>query len=178
MGLSRVMRTGCRAIAGWLALSFVGSAWAQSAAGAAASPEGMRVIAAPEGSIDPGGSVLREIEDPATGDLWLLVRDPSRPAGPGRLVLARQRSSSQEKKDHDPALPAPAGERPLIHTGDALIVEEHTAVVDTRLEGVALGPAVAGAYFRARLKIGGKVVRVEAVSPGHAVFGPESKVEP
>jgi len=175
MGLSRVMRTGCRAIAGWLALSFVGSACAQSAAGAAASPERMRVVASLP---DPGGSVLREIEDPATGDLWLLVRDPSRPAGPGRLVLARQRSSSQEKKDHGPALPAPAGERPLIHTGDALIVEEHTAVVDTRLEGVALGPAVAGAYFRARLKIGGKVVRVEAVSPGHAVFGPESKVEP
>ena len=173
------MRTRCRAIAGWLALSLAGSAGAQSTAGAAASPERMRVVAAaPEGSIDPGGSVLREIEDPSTGDLWLLVRDPSRPAGPGRLVLARQRSSSQERRHDGPAQPAPAGERPLIHTGDALIVEEHTAVVDTRLEGVALGPAAAGAYFRARLKIGGKVVRVEAVSPGHAVFGPESKVEP
>jgi len=37
---------------------------------------------------------------------------------------------------------------------------------------------VKGACLRVRLKIGGKVVKVEAVSPGHAVFGPESKVEP
>ena len=71
-----------------------------------------------------------------------------------------------------------AGARPAIHAGDALTVEEHTALVDARLEAIALGPAVEGAYFRVRLKIGGRVVRVEAVSAGHAVFGPESEVEP
>ena len=42
------------------------------------------------------------------------------------------------------------------------MVEEHTAVVDARLEAVALGPAAKGGEFRARLKIGGKVVRVIA----------------
>ena len=55
---------------------------------------------------------------------------------------------------------------PVIHAGDVLIVEEHTAVVEARLEAVALGPAAAGAIFRARLKIGGKVVRAVAVSAG------------
>ncbi len=33
---------------------------------------------------------------------------------------------------------------PVIHPGDALVVEEHTAVVDARLEAVALGSAAAG----------------------------------
>ena len=66
----------------------------------------------------------------------------------------------------------------MIHTGDALMVEEHTAVVDARLEAVALEPAVMGARFKARLKIGGKVVRVVAVSPGRASFAPEGEVAP
>ena len=173
------MNTRDKVIAGWLVLTFAASVCAQSAAGAAASPETMRVVAAPsEGAIDASGSVLREIHDPSTGDLWLLRRDPNRPAGPGRLVLAGQRTNSQGKKDRGPRQPVPGGERPVIHTGDALIVEEHTAVVDTRLEAVALGPAAEGATFRAKLKIGGKVVHVEAVSRGHATFAPESEVEP
>ena len=58
------------------------------------------------------------------------------------------------------------------------MVEEHTAVADVRLEAVALEPAVKGAHFKARLKIGGKVVRVVAVSPGRASFAPEGEVEP
>lgn len=166
-------------IVAWLVLAFVGSACAQSGGNAAAAPETMRVAAATAETVPtPGGNVLREIEDPATGDLWLLLRDPSRPAGPGRLLLARQRTGSQRRMGDARALAVPDGRRPVIHTGDVLMVEEHTPVVDARLQGVALGPAVEGAYFRVRLKIGGKVVRVMAVAPGHAVFGPESEVEP
>lgn len=153
----------CAVMAGCLA--FTGSMGAQSASNAAAAPA-------------PGGEVFREIEDRATGDLWLVLRDPNQPGGPGRLVRAPQRTVSQKRMGDGSPLAVPGGKRPVIHTGDALTVEEHTPVVDTRLEGVALGPALEGAYFRARLKIGGKVVRVEAVAPGHAAFGPESEIEP
>jgi flagella basal body P-ring formation protein FlgA len=51
-------------------------------------------------------------------------------------------------------------------------------VADVRLEAVALGPAVKGAHFKARLKLGGKVVRAVAVSEGRADFAPDGEVEP
>ena len=63
----------------------------------------------------------------------------------------------------------------MIHAGDALVVEEHTAVVDARLEAVALAPAAVGAEFSARLKVGGKVVRAGALAAGRAVLAPESE---
>ena len=66
----------------------------------------------------------------------------------------------------------------MIRTGDALLVEEHSAVVDTRLEAVALESATKGARFKARLKIGGKVVRAVAISPGRADLAPENEVAP
>jgi hypothetical protein len=131
-----------------------------------------------ETALDSGPDVLREIEDPSTGDLWLLLRDRNRLGGPGRLVLARQQTHTQRTTFGSPAQPASASERPVIHTGDALTVEEHTAVVDARLEAVALGPAAKGAYFKARLRIGGRVVLVVALSPRRAVFVPESGLEP
>lgn len=164
------------AIAGWLVAAAVGSVCAQSAGPAVAAPDRMRVVAATaEAAPD---NVLREIDDPSTGDLWLLLRDLSRTGGPGRLVLARPGAGTQRTADHGPAQTASAGERPIIHSGDAVIVEEHTARVDARLEAIALGPAVNGAYFKARLKIGGRVLRVAAVSPGRAVFAPESGRKP
>lgn len=151
---------------------------AQTPGNAVAVPITVRAVAAmPETALEPDGPdrlVLRQIEDPSTGELWLLLRDRIRPAGPGRLVLARQRMNTPG----GPAEPLSRGERPVIHTGDALMVEEHTAVVDARLEAVALEPAAKGAHFKARLKIGGKVVRVVAVSPGRASFAPEGEVRP
>jgi hypothetical protein len=125
-----------------------------------------------------GQDVLREIEDPSTGDLWLLLRDRSRSGGPGRLVLAGQRAGVPDTAGNGMAQLVSVSERPIIHTGDAVIVEEHTARVDARLEAIALGPAMKGAIFEVRLKIGGKVVKVVATSPGHAVFAPEREVEP
>ena len=169
-----------RAIAGWgwLVVAAAIGACAQTTGNAAAVPEPLRAVAAtPETALEPdspGSLVLRQIEDPSTGDLWLLLRDANQPAGPGRLVLARQRMNTPG----GPVEPLSREERPVIHTGDALMVEEHTAVVDARLEAVALEPAAKGAHFKARLKIGGKVVRVVAVSPGRADFAPESEVAP
>lgn len=125
------------------------------------------------------GEILREIDDPATGDRWLLVRDAAHPAAPARLVLAARQSGQdlfpEERKANRPA-PSTVAEQPVIRAGDLLTVEEHTAVVDTRLEAVALGPAPKGAILRARLKIGGRIVRVEAVSRGHALFCSASEV--
>lgn len=172
--MDRNLRRG--AIAGWLVAAFMGSACAQSAGPVAGTPDRIRIVAATaEAAPD---NVLREIEDPFTGDLWLLLRDLSRTGGPGRLVLAHQQTGAPKTADHGPAQTASAGERPIIHSGDAVIVEEHTATVDARLEAIALGPAVNGAYFKARLKIGGRVLRVAAVSPGRAVFAPESGRKP
>jgi hypothetical protein len=167
------------AIAGWLALTLADTASAQAGSNAAASRRVAPAVAArPDTALDPGGALLREIDDPFTGNLWLLVRDPERPAGPGRWVLAGQRIGTQQRDETGPMPLVPATAPQVIHAGDALLVEEHTPLADTRLEAVALGSAVKGACLRARLKIGGKVVKVEAISPGHAAFGPESKVEP
>jgi hypothetical protein len=126
--------------------------------------------------------VVREIDDPDTGDRWMLMRDPVHPEGPGRLVLAggpgvdRAGASRQQRPVASAAGQAPG--RPVIHAGDELIVEEHTPVVETRLEAVALGPAEEGARFRARLKIGGKVVDAVAVSAGRAALWPGYEAQP
>ncbi len=164
---------------GWLAGMLVAGGCAQTPGVALAVPNTVRVVAdVPQASLNPNSEVLRQIEDPSTGDLWLLLRDANRPGGPGRLVLIRQRSNAERAAFGGLAQPSSAGERPVIRTGDSLLVEEHTAVVDTRLEAVALESAAKGARLKARLKIGGKVVRVVAISSGRAGFAPESEVAP
>jgi hypothetical protein len=178
-----------RAIAGWLVVvaPLVGACAQTPGSNAAAVPETPPAVAvtphiAPVPAPAPEGEVLRQIKDPSTLDLWLLMRDPSRPAGPARLVLARQGMNTQRAISGGPTQRFSAGDHAedqlMIHTGDALMVEEHTAVVDARLLAVALEPAAKGAEFKARLKIGGKVVRVVAVSPGHASFALDSEVTP
>ena len=70
----------------------------------------------------------------------------------------------------------PAAARPVVHSGDRMVIEEDSAVAHARLAAVALESAVAGAAFRARLEIGGQVVRAVAVSAGRAVFATEPEV--
>jgi len=111
------------------------------------------------------GQLIRVIDDGATGDRWLLVRQASDPGGPGRMV--RVESAASGSAIH-----------PVIHAGDAVIVEEHTEVVEARLEATAVGSAVIGAEFEARLKIGGKVVRAMALGPGKAALAPKPKTQP
>jgi hypothetical protein len=130
------------------------------------------------------GHVVREIDDSATGDRWLLVRDRANPAGPGRMVRIQATKADstngiegvQTRKGTQSAGAAPL--RPVIHAGDAVIVEEHTSVVDARLEAVALGSAAVGAQFKARLRIGGKVLRVVALAAGRAELTPEREAQP
>jgi hypothetical protein len=134
----------------WIAGCAV-AAWGQAASGAAV-------------------RIVREIDDQPTGNRWLLERDPARPAGPGRLVLAGGRSNRAAgeptaMKDNAPV--------PVIRPGDRIIVEQHTPILDARLEAVALNPAFTGSPLAVRLVIGGRVVRALALGPGRARLAPE-----
>jgi hypothetical protein len=118
----------------------------------------------------PRGELLREIDDPHTGLRWLLFRDPAHPGGPGRLIpvaaSAPQPAGSDNARPLDPPLP------PIILTGDRVIVEQETPVIDARLEGTALGPAQPGSALRVRLRIGGQIVSAVALAPGRAALQP------
>ena len=114
----------------------------------------------------PAGDLMREIDDPSNGDRWLLVRDPSRPGGPGRLFLAPSASSFGSRQGGS----NPARLVPVIHGGDRLIVEEKTALVEAHLDAVALGPAFTGGALSVRLVIGGIVLRAVALGPGRAAL--------
>jgi hypothetical protein len=144
------------------------------------------------------GNVMREIDDPHTGEHWLLLRDPSHPGGPGRLVPAadsrsanslpansHRDSAPKEKLAKDESLdlrekpaaqpverklevPGSSRLQPVLRAGDSLIVEEHTAILDAQWEAVALNPAAAGSVLQVRLKIGGKIVIAIATGPGRA----------
>jgi hypothetical protein len=138
----------------------------------------------PSGGLLAQGQVLREIDDPHNGDRWLLTLDPNHPGGPGqlRLVAAAHGSSAERREPRpgellqgEPLQAGPASEPapPVIRSGDRVIVEQHTPVVDARLEAVAMSPAQVGSAFNARLTMSGGMVRVVAVAPGRAVIEEE-----
>jgi hypothetical protein len=117
-------------------------------------------------------SAEREIDDPATGDRWILMRDAAHPEGPGRMALiSPQRTESRFGSARGAGTANVTFSTPVlvIHGGDKVTVEEHTPVVDARLEAVALGAAAQGNPFRVRLTIGGEVILAVATAPGHAV---------
>jgi hypothetical protein len=125
------------------------------------------------------GEIVREIDDPHTGDRWLLLRNDLIPGGPGRLVLV----AAHRNLSGGAALRATGGRReaqflPVIRAGDRLIVEEHTARVDAVLEARALNPAAPGTALNVRLTIGGNVVRALALGPGRAALQPGAGVQP
>jgi hypothetical protein len=136
------------------------STWAQGVIGAE-----------PQKSADT--NAIRVIRDPHTAMRWLLKRDPTRPSGPGRMVLLGQQevtepqcaSVTQGNVETYQKIP-----NPVIRNGDRLVVEENTAVVTARLAAIALGSAIEGTGLRVRLLIGGKVVRAVAIGPGRAAF--------
>ena len=124
------------------------------------------------------GDLVREIDDPHTGIRWLLIRNDANPGGPGRftLITAGQAPAGGNTQPENHATPLRF--QPVIHSGDRLIVEEHTAVADARLQARALNSAALGSVFPVRLAIGGRVVRAVALGPGRAALKPETGVWP
>ncbi len=118
-------------------------------------------------------NVVREIGDPSTGDRWLLEPNPAEPGGPGRLVRVAAGENVPQQAATDQGRSKKDSPR-VIRAGDRVVVEEHTAVMDAELEGVALIGACAGARLRVRLKIGGKVVSAVALGPGRVELGTET----
>ena len=108
-------------------------------------------------------AVVREIDDPNTGAHWLLVAD--HPGGPGRLVLSGTITSIARTENE----PLP---KPVVRAGDRLLLEEHSDLVDARLEATALSPAVDGGPLRVRLHVGGRIVSAIATGPGRATLSP------
>ena len=161
------MRRRIWTIAGWAALMFAGSLWAELPGDEVQSSSAAGEIS----SVSPaGGEVLRKIVDPATGNLWLLERDPERPSGPGRLVLVRHGEGVTGCNACAVNTPSRIAAQPVVRAGDLLVIEEHTSFVDARFTAVALESALKGAPLRARLRVGGFIVVVVAESPGHAVL--------
>ena len=120
------------------------------------------------------GPMAREIRDPLNGYRWVLVPNSRVPSGPGRLLLAGGTESSNGQIDASSQgvklIVSHARPAFVIHAGDGVIVEEHTAIIDSRLEAVALSPAARGAEFQVRLKMGGAMVRAVAAGAGHATL--------
>jgi len=170
---------------GLKAMGAMGLVWAIASAAGAQAPAGSRVqvllSSGGPGQVESLGQaeIVREIDDPHSGDRWLLLRNAQVPGGPGHLVLV---SAHRKGFGGAPAQAATekeaAGLRPVIRAGDRLIVEEHTPLVDAVLEARALNPAAPGSVFDARLTIGGRVVRAVALGPGRAALQPETGARP
>lgn len=161
-------------------LIFAASAITAASQASPASSSELRANSKANATATPGtqlpGEIFGEIDDQQTGARWLLTRDRTHPGGPGKLVLLQGRNSDARllgNANANAALTAP-----VIHAGDALVVEEHTAVVDARLEAVALGAAAEGGELKARLQIGGKVVLVMAIAAGRAELQAERGAQP
>lgn len=147
-------------------------------AGADSSPRGAAIVASSGGVAlnlarsDPS-DFMREIDDPSLGRRWLLYRDPRHPEGPGRLVAVsesapiRAKAASSLSRVSFSALP------PLIRAGDRVVLEEHSPVVDARLEAIALVSATQGSPLKVRLVLGGKVVQGVAIARGRVALAPQ-----
>ena len=136
---------------------------------------GVAVLAqAPAAVSKPAGaSAVREIDDPHAGIRWLLIKDAEHPGGPGRLVPLGDGEFEKRTLARSAELVAAQ----VIRAGDRIAVEEHTDRVDAVLEAVALGSAVEQGWFEARLRIGGRVVRVVAIRAGHARLPSNAEVK-
>ena len=173
------MRTELRMVMGIgaLALVVVSVAIAQSPVALAAqvlvSSGGLAFLQSPTQE-----EIVREIDDPHTGDRWLLMRNGQFPGGPGRLVLATAHRDAVGASGRFAGQADEVQVIPVIHAGDRLVVEEHTAAVDAVLVARALNPATAGAQLKVRLTIGGNVVSVVALGPGRAALLTEIGIRP
>jgi len=159
-----------RSFSTWMAALAMTASWSLAQTAVSSRPGPRIAPAAPASASNAAqGEIVGEIDDPHTGGCWLLERDPSHPAGPGRLVLTSVGQTIFPRPTHPGSKREP--DLPVLRSGDRVVVEEHSAVADARLDAVAMGPALAGAWFQARLAIGGHIVKAVAVGPGRALVG-------
>ncbi len=128
-------------------------------------------------SAAPTARIVRVFDDPATGQRWRLELDPERPGGPGKLVVATGpmeigTKGGQTRKRKTLTLSLP----PVIREGEHLLVTQESAVIDARLDAVALQSAPLGATFKVRLKFSGKVAMAVALGHGRARLAPAAGV--
>lgn len=128
------------------------------------------------------GQVLGEIDDPATGGRWLLFRDAVHFPGPGWLVWIANSNHACEAEPPEYGQRAKEQSRMrssqfVIHSGDLLLLEQHTAVLDAKLEATALEPAILGEVLKVRLKVTGKVVLAVATGTGRANLAPADEAK-
>jgi len=207
MRLSTRVGVGAALVAWPMTILFAQSGTLPKVVGAGSASPTMRFTVSSGPSDSASGQVLRTIDDPGTGQRWLLLRDESHPGGPARLVLSTpdtlQGNGSIDTASSDPSAAStaagfssahiaknravmsnprselvPPPAPALIRAGDHLSVERHSTVVDVQLDAVALGSASAGSEFSARLVIGGRIVRAIAVGQGHATFAPATEGQP
>jgi len=117
--------------------------------------------------------IFREIRDPHSGARWLVVSDPNRPGGPGRMLAAKNDVMATTG-----STPGKNVSVPVIHPGDTVVVEEHTATTEVYLEAIAVNAAAIGSRVDVRLKIGGRVVRAVAIAPGRAALIGRGEAKP
>ena len=125
-------------------------------------------------NIAPGFSAVRALEDPSSHRGWLVMRYLARPEWPGRVVPLAQQSFCGD----DASLPrgragariALSGAEIVIRAGETLIVVEDTKAAHVELAATALGNARRGEVISARLRTGGKLVKMIATGPGRAVL--------
>jgi flagella basal body P-ring formation protein FlgA len=80
-------------------------------------------------------------------------------------------------------LPADAKEKmlplssspPMIRSGERILVEEHTSVVDAQLEAIALRSAKRGEVLQVRLVLGGSILKARVSGPGSAELVTEAR---
>jgi hypothetical protein len=114
------------------------------------------------------GTAIKVLEDPGTGNRWLLERNSEHPGWPGRLI--RLEASAGEDSCLGSASPAV-----VIHAGDQVAVEKNTELIRVQLQAVALGSASTGQSVAVRLKAGGHIVRTIAIARGLAKMTAEAQ---
>lgn len=123
-----------------------------------------------------GGETVRTILDLATGTCWRLERDGGHPGGPGRLVRIGRLEPDCKRAARGPQARGARGViragAPVIRAGERIVLEEKTAVIEARLEAVALEPGWLGTAMRVRLAMGGKVLHAVVLGPGRARLSP------
>jgi len=146
--------------------------------GAGSAAPTMRFTVSSGPSDSASGQVLRTIDDPGTGQRWLLLRDESHPGGPARLVLSTPDTlQGKESNDSDPSdAPASPAASTRANSSFAQIAKDRVVMSIPRPE-VATSPAPAliraGEHLCVERHSAVVDVQLEAVALGSASAGSE-----